>query len=431
MELAGVYFHDGFEADPPRVAPLHWSGDEWLRQLRWLQACGIGAVEFATMLEFNRLPSTPLERRKIADRLRILDRAHRLGMKFGYLLTNTVVSTVPEGEEPGHQFGGRAKELCPRDPVNYRRTMDLMQFWLRTFREADWFEQFAADWGGCQCGRCGVPEYLRYVRDGAEALRDLNGRALLYANTWCISYWRKDPLANGWRGVFDEEIRGSRAVIDALPDLPPNVHLGLPCHHLYRPLAFEAYGGRARTPRFPAPTDVQRVATFGRHVLAWPHFVMDDDPAREPAWGIVHCEVRYLQAVLRALAEVGVRRVMGNLYLPWLQLPNTYALGRFAADVDTAPERVLAEFSQAVATREDASALTDVLVWLENNSYWQRQMPADGREPDLPSTLDRATAARLAARVRARARPSLPLPLPAEEWLDALRRSIGRMTWAA
>ncbi|MCW3051821.1 MAG: hypothetical protein JWN14_991, partial [Chthonomonadales bacterium] len=101
FRLRGVYFHDGFTFDPISHAPLHWSLEDWKREIRWLHACGLNAVEFATMLEFNRLPSTPMEKQKITDRLKILDAAHRLGMQFGYLLTNTVLSTVPPQEEPG------------------------------------------------------------------------------------------------------------------------------------------------------------------------------------------------------------------------------------------------------------------------------------------------------------------------------------------
>ena len=56
--------------------------------------------------------------------------------------------------------------------------------------------------------------------------------------------------------MFEKEITGSRAVIAALPSLPANVHLALPCHHLYRALTFKVYGGKTNTPSFPTPEDV-------------------------------------------------------------------------------------------------------------------------------------------------------------------------------
>lgn len=347
----GVYFHDGFDAEPRRHAPLWWDEERWRRQIRWLLACGIDTVEFATMLEFSRIPSTDLERRKIADRLRVMDLAHSLGMRFGYLLSNTLVSTVPEGNEPGHQLRNRAVTLCPREPGNFERTMAIQRFFLETYRRADFFEEFAADWGGCHCGRCGVPEYLRYVRALAGDLAALNPKATLYADTWCIAYWGPDLAPRGWQPVFEREIAGSREVIEALPGLPRNVGLALPCHHLYRPLTFESYGGKKKTPAFPTAGDVRRARRGGRPVLAWPHFVMDDDAARAPAWGIVHSEARYIRALLLALRRAGIDQVIGNLYLPMLQLPNTFAFGRLTERPDRDPMEVLAEFARLVARR--------------------------------------------------------------------------------
>jgi hypothetical protein len=183
----GIYFHDGFTVEPRSHAPLYWGRETWQREIRWLHACGINAIEFATMLEFSRLPSTDLERRKIRNRLHVRDYAHSLGVQFGYQLSNTVFSTVPAGEEPGNQLNDRAVMLCPRQPGNFEKTLGIQRFYLETYRGADFFEEMAADWGGCTCGQCGVPEYLRYVRALAERLAELHPGARLYANTWSIS----------------------------------------------------------------------------------------------------------------------------------------------------------------------------------------------------------------------------------------------------
>lgn len=429
FQMRGLYFHDGFTVEPERHAPLHWDFEAWKRQIRWLHACGVNAVEFATMLEFNRIPSTDMEKRKIADRLKILDFVHSLGMKFGYLLTNTVLSTVPPEEEPSHQLNNRARTYCPREPGNFEKTLANPLFYMKTYKEADFFEEFAADWGGCECGQCGVPEFLRYVQVLGENLATLNPKANLYADTWCISFWRKDPMAGGWKGVFDREISGSREVIAALPNLPKNVGVALPCHHHYRPLALSEYGGRAKTPLFPVEADIRQIHAAKRPVLAWPHFVMDDDAFRPKAWGIVHSEVRYIAALLQSLHKVGIDSVMGNLYLPLLQISNTYAFGQLTKNPDLKPEAILRDFARLIAQREDVGKLTETLLWLENNSYWQQQMPPDGRLPDLPCTLNRAKAAEYAAAIHPNSKPSLPLPIAPEDWLHDLRRSIDRMDW--
>ncbi|MCE7906933.1 MAG: hypothetical protein DYH02_01080, partial [Candidatus Omnitrophica bacterium COP1] len=163
FSLRGVYFHDGFEVDPIHHAPLHWGRDEWMREIRWLKACGINAIEFATMLEFNRIPKTDMEKKKISDRLEVMELAHSLGMKFGYILSNTVVSTVPDNEEPGNQMKNRAVQLCPQKKENFEQTVALQEWYMNTYRKADFYEEFAADWGGCHCGQCTVDDYMKYV----------------------------------------------------------------------------------------------------------------------------------------------------------------------------------------------------------------------------------------------------------------------------
>jgi hypothetical protein len=431
----GIYFHDGFTVEPKSHAPLYWDRETWQHEIRWLHASGINAIEFATMLEFSRHPSTDLERRKISDRLHVLDYAHSLGVQFGYQLSNTVLSTVPTGEEPGDQLNNRAVTLCPRQPGNFEKTLGIQRHYLETYRHSDFFEEMAADWGGCTCGQCGVPEYLRYVRELAEKLAEVHPGARMYANTWSISLWGKpnwgtNPDNGGWREMFDREIKGSQKVIAALPSLPANVHVALPCHHLYRALAFTLYGGKTKTPRFPTPEDVQHVRRAGREVLAWPHFVMDDDAYRGRSWGIVHSEVRYIQALLRTLQGIGIDRVMGNLYLPLLQLPNTFAYGRLLQGPDREPQSILHDFARLVAQRDDVAKLTEVLLWVENNSYWQQQMPLDGRLPNLPCKLTRETALKLASEVKPNPVPELYLPTAAGAWLGDLHHSIERMSWA-
>lgn len=427
--LKGVYFHDGFDADAKAHPPLYWGAEEWRRQVNWLNSLGINAVEFATMFQFNRVPSTDLERKKISDRLMILDLVHSYGMKFGYLLSNTTVSMVPDGVDPGDQNAGGAKELCPRIPGNFEKTVAIQEWYLTTYKDADFFEEFAADWGGCTCGRCGVPEYMRYVRTFAEKLAVLNPEAKLYADTWCISYWGEDPIPHGWKRVFDGEIEGSKRVIAAMDDVPSNVHFALPCHHLYRPLAFDSYGGKKHTPVFPTAEDIVSIRRAGKDVLAWPHFVMDDDTGRAPAWGLVHSEVRYVRDLLQSLRAADIVGVMCNLYLPYLQVSNTYAYARLLDDPDADPQTLIADFCKLAAHPDDAGKLAQVMTWLENNSYWQIQMPDDGRLQNLPCSLSKSEAQALASEIRPNPEPVLPLPITPAEWLDALRDSIGRMDW--
>jgi len=68
---------------------------------------------------------------------------------------------------------------------------------------------------------------------------------------------------------------------------------------------------------------------------------------------------------------------------------------------------------------------------VENHSYWEEQMPEDGRLPELPCTLDKAGALNALAAVRPNASPDMPVPYPPADLLKDLARSIEKMTWVA
>ncbi len=67
---------------------------------------------------------------------------------------------------------------------------------------------------------------------------------------------------------------------------------------------------------------------------------------------------------------------------------------------------------------------------MDNESYWERQHPMDGRLAPLPVSMTREDAARAVAAVRPNASPEAPLPIAPAEWLADLGRSIARMDWA-
>jgi len=96
--------------------------------------------------------------------------------------------------------------------------------------------------------------------------------------------------------------------------------------------------------------------------------------------------------MLKKLRAAGFDRVMGNLYLPTLQILNAYAFGRFTISLETDPLAVLSDFARLIAHPEDAERLRDVLCWLDNHSYWNEQLPDDARESDFSCPLNKESA---------------------------------------
>lgn len=429
FKTKGIFFHDGFDADPPSISPANWTLDQWCKQIDWLNSCHINTVEFGTMPDFSRIPSTAAEERRIADRLELLKYARSQGMRTAYRLSNTTVSTVPDGVEITANNRG-SKDLCPQVLDNLLKTVAIQKWYMNTFKDVDFFDEFAGDWGGCRCGQCGVADYIRYVKVLADELARVNPKTRLYANTWSISSWGPDITSRGWRAFFDQEVVGSRQVIASLWRLPVNTHIGIPCHNFYRPLAISVYGGREHAPAFPTDGEIQNIRRDGRDPIAWANFILDDDVTRPMAWGLVHSEVRHIRDFIQRLRELGINEVMCNLYLPTLQLSNTYAYGRLLGNPDDDPAAILRGFAELIADPDDVGKLTEVMTWLELNSSWRGQLPSSVYLPTLSCSLDRAQALALASRIRPNPAPTRPLPIPPEEWLSHLARSIERMTWA-
>ena len=149
---------------------------------------------------------------------------------------------------------------------------------------------------------------------------------------------------------------------------------------------------------------------------------------RAPQWGLVHSEVRYIR-LLQRLQETGIDQVMGNLYVALFATVEHLRLLRLLDNPDTEPMVILQDFAKLVAHRDDADQLAEVLAWMENHSYWEEQMPEDGRLPELPCSLDKAGALNAIADIRPNASPEMPVPYAPDAWFKDVARSIEKMTW--
>ena len=90
--------------------------------------------------------------------------------------------------------------------------------------------------------------------------------------------------------------------------------------------------------------------------------------------------------------------------------------------------RLRRNFAKLVVVRDDVDKLVEVMIWVENNSYWEEQMPEDSRLPKLPVTVSTQRARKLAGEVRPNAKPAMPLPVSSQQWLEDLQISIEKMS---
>jgi len=296
----GIYVFVGerITADSAEKLPLKF--------MPFVKYCGYNTLEFCDYsFEY---PESERANYLEASRTRIAD-AHREGLKiFILLLTNMAREWARlSGEPTGAALTKVMFNPAARPAECKQRIDDVQRSIEKGFSEADGFEVFAGDWGGCVGEGCGYEQYLSFGRAYARVLRKLGLRSQLTLNTWAIANWGTtfDP---GKTTFWDAETDLSQKVIDS--DIAFANAVTLPGHNRYRGLVRTVCTEANRSvPVWPDPASVQRIHAKGKRAYLWPHFIVDDDRGRTMTWRKVHFEVRYLKELAeksRALERDGV-----------------------------------------------------------------------------------------------------------------------------
>jgi len=265
-----------------------------------------------------------------------------------------------------------------------QRITDVRQAVHTGFAAADGFEVFAGDPGGCVGSGCEVDQYIRFAKNFASIVRELGTPAEVTWNTWAIANWGV-TLGVGL-DFWDAETSLSKGIIAG--DLSYSDAITLPGHNFYRFLTLQLYTQAGReVPNWPDRTAIDLIKSKGKRAYLWPHFIVDDDPARPQTWQKMHFEVRYLQNPARKVRDLGMNGVFVNCYNCPIQMGNIYAYGQLTKDPDKSPQEILKDFATLVAQPSGVDQLTQVFIFMENHSWWGHQMPAQYQLPSLPGTL--------------------------------------------
>ncbi|NLE43803.1 MAG: hypothetical protein GX620_03695 [Chloroflexi bacterium] len=387
----GVYIHDGFTFEPREECPYYWGLDEYERYLDWLRYAGVEIVEACQQLGWYRYPTLPQELDRLRARQSLVGASHARDMAYWQILGANLNSRLPVDQAPPGQLDIRESDCteCPLEDGGFLRTAELGRYFARCFRGADAFEVFAGDWGGCGCGRCGVDQYARYVQYHAEHLAQEQPAAQVWANVWSISSWQKRSEGSAqsfgddrWRKMWDDEIAFSQQFLAALDEAPPNVGVAFPLHHWYRGFCQRWYR-EDELPFWPTIELLEDLHRRGRPLLAWTHFIVENDPYHGRLWGTLSVRLRYLRQLCQMLAQAPFAAVMGNVYSA-RQALNLYAFTRFVRQPESSVEQVLSGFVDEVALPAGRALLFDLLVYLENRDPWHDDMPEYRRLPALP-----------------------------------------------
>jgi len=408
MLKAGVYIHDGFTFEPQAECPYYWGTDEYERFLDWLRYVGVEIVEYCQQMGWYRYPVLPQELDRLRVRQGLVAAAHRRGLEFWLILPTNVYSRLPIDQVPPGQLDLREAGFtqCPQEGDGFARTAEIGRYFARCFQGADAFEVFAGDWGGCRCGRCTIDQYVRYVNFHTGQLAGEQPQARVWANLWSISSWQglEHALPRGlddvtWRQFWDDEITLSQHFLRQLHQIPARVGIVFPLHHWYRGFCQRWYGEH-ELPVWPDANLLHDLHCGGRPLVAWTHFIVENDPYHGQLWGTLNVRLRYLRQLCGLIAHTPIETIMGNVY-SGRQALNLYAFTRFAHQPDLAIETVIANFVSEVARPGATSLLEDLLIYLENHDPWESDLPPYRRLPPLHENGIRRE-------VLARALPGLP-----------------------
>jgi hypothetical protein len=384
----GIYINDGFVFEPKDICLYYWGFEEWKKAIDWFSSIDLNLLEFTTQIEFLRFPSTELEEKKIELMKNVIDYAHKKNMQVSYIVTTNVVSIVPKDEEPKGYIGDRFVQLCPQSKDYFLKTIDINKYFIEQYKDADIFEIFAGDWGGCQCGECNWETYLEYCKEYYGIIKGINKKASIYLNTWAIAYWSKpinkksihdgeikrDPY---WKEIFDNEISFSEKIIERMATLPYDFNITVPFHHFYRPLCLVQYDEK-NYPNWPNKKVVDKIHKMGRKIFAWPYFIVEDDPFRPDTFGKIHSEVMYLSNLIKKLFELNLDGIIGNICSS-LSVINIYAYAKLILNPKLRRKDIFEGFADLVVEKQNSRNLTYLLEILDDCSSWYKQMPKEKR----------------------------------------------------
>jgi hypothetical protein len=268
-------------------------------------------------------------------------------------------------------------------------------------------------------------------------------------NAWAISYWIGTPTSAAARQLWDEQILGTQAIVDAADLIGSltgangrRVGMAFTLDNYYRPLALTTYAQQPAPPMQLYPLAATVTALAQRPTpqqWGWPYFLLDEADGGYLSNGQPQSEVRYIRQCVEHARQLGLNGLIGNVSYAGraAEALNTYAFARFclpttATTTLATVADVFAEFSGFVATPETAGLLGQVLRFVENRSTWHASLPEANRLPALDDG-QTSTAWRALVRlqqVQPNPAPVFPLPEPPAEYLRRMHAWLRQLAAA-
>jgi hypothetical protein len=415
--LLGLYVFVGERLTADGTPALPENLDAYLRY------CGYNTIEFADWsFEY---PKRQREAYFQSIRARIAA-AHAKDLKVFVILSTNMSrewAQVAGGEPAGKHL--EALLFNPgKEPEEFHHRIEEVKVAIeKGFSKADGFEVFAGDWGGCLGEGCNYREYLRFGEGYRRVLKSLGLRAELVLNTWAISNWGVSLDPYGLK-FWDGETSLSRKII--AEDVPFADGISLPGHNLYRPLALQLYSNAGRAvPNWPTRETIEAIHAQKKSAYLWPHFILSLGRGDKLSFRRVHFEVRYLKQLAEKARDLGVDGVFVNSYDPALEMGNIFAYGQLQRNPERSPQWILEDYTRLITAPNSPDQLADVLIFIENHSWWTKRLLQKYQMAPLPCTIQSYAAALMKLqKIVPLAHPTAPLLISPKLYLAEVRSAL-------
>ncbi len=357
------------------------------------KACGVNMLQFCD-LGWHKNANTILQDYYI-NMARQIKKAKEDGFRTNVILfANIKQWEGPEELEPS----GIGIKFYPRNEVDMQERLKWLANTVERLKDADGFTFFAGDPGGVppELGKATYKDWLEMGKRVGDIVKKHAPNAYYNLNPWAVTMWHDPELpcqdVNWW--IEETELTQKITTDEILLDNQYGIEI--PCHTYYRAMALRLYDQAGIMPvTFPYKGDVEKLKSEGiPRVWAWPYFLLDeaDDGDVGPDGAMremTQSEVRYIYSFVNKAETLGVDGIIGN----WSYLGhkakamNTYAFGRFTCDKNATPEQVIMEYAENIAEGKSADNLAEIFKFIENQSNWQKKLPAVYRLPNFETAI--------------------------------------------
>ncbi|MFA6426235.1 MAG: hypothetical protein WCW64_08645, partial [Phycisphaerae bacterium] len=313
----------------------------------------------------------------------------------------------------GPNESGNANPLCfsPDDAAKMSERLGYIQTAITNLSNADRFVFIPGDPGAVTNANTTVDDFIAMEQAVRAKVQQYAPNAAYMVSDWGLPEWQW-PIVHSYETAtyWIEKVDMAQYLVEQ-GVFGYECGAEVACDNYYRPLALTQYVTFGVTPElYPSASEVAALRTKAvKDIWAWPYDLTDDGVHQ------TQLEVRYIRDMVNKAKTLKLDGMTCNTDMDvWgrNESLNVYAFARLCVTDGMTSDQIIDEIAGLLATSATKATMVKILKFVENNSTWHLDMPAQYRLPNLDcGDVINATIA-LTQLDTVVANPDNPLPLP-------------------